>query len=125
MLGRYARVKILKAFKWLYPGMWVKRWILLSVFGIIMISMGFVTVLLEQTSKNRTFAGIIIILGIVAVITAIKRIIKSFVAVFMPQGDNELVDKIYQKRVLERGAKLPADVARALFPEFNEIPYAD
>ena len=86
--------------------MWVKRWILLTVIGIILISMGFVTVLLEQVNKNRTFAGIIIILGILAVITGIKRIVKSFVTVFLPQREDELVDKMYKKRVLAKGAKI-------------------
>ncbi len=99
-------MKILKAFKWLYPGMWVKRWILLSVFGIIMISMGFVMVLLEQHPKNKTFAGIIIILGIIAVITGIKRIIKSFITILLPQREDELVDKVYQKRILEKGPRI-------------------
>lgn len=99
-------MKILNIFKWLYPGMWVKRWILLTLFGIIMISMGFVTVLLEQTPKNKTFAGIIIIAGMLAVITGVKRIIKSFVTILMPQGGDELVDKIYQKRVLEKASKV-------------------
>jgi len=99
-------VKILKAFKWLYPGMWIKRWIMLTVFGIIMISMGFVMVLLEQSPKNKTFAGIIIILAALAVITGINRIIKSFVKVFLPQREGELVDKIYQARILEKGAKI-------------------
>ncbi len=99
-------MKILKAFKWLYPGMWVKRWILLGVFGIIMISMGFVMVILEQNPKNKTFAGIIIIVGILSVITGIKRIIKSFVTILLPQREGELVDKIYQQRILERGPKI-------------------
>ena len=99
-------MKILKAFKWLYPGMWVKRWILLTVFGVIMISMGFVMVLLEQHPKNKAAAGIIIILGILAVITGIKRIIKSLVTVFLPQSEDELVDKVYKKRVLEKGPKI-------------------
>lgn len=99
-------MRILKAFKWLYPGMWVKRWILLAVFGIIMISMGFVMVILEQSPKNKTFAGFIIILGIILVVTGIKRIIKSFVGVFSPGGNDELVDRIYQRRVLDRGPKV-------------------
>lgn len=86
--------------------MWVKRWILLSVFGIIMISMGFVMVLLEQSSRNKTYAAVIIIVGILAVVTGIKRIVKSFVAVFLPEGKDELVDRIYQKRVLDRGPRL-------------------
>jgi uncharacterized cofD-like protein len=99
-------MKILKAFKWLYPGMWVKRWILMAVFGIIMISMGFVMAILEQSSQSKTFAGIIIIVGILSVVTGIKRIIKSFVTVFLPQREEELVEKIYQKRILEKGVKL-------------------
>ena len=99
-------MKILKAFKWLYPGMWVKRWILLSVFGIIIISMGFVMVLLEQSPKNKTYAAFIIIAGMLGVITGIKRIIKSFVQVFLPEGRDELVDRVYQKRVLERGPRI-------------------
>lgn len=99
-------MKILKAFKWLYPGMWVKRWITLSVFGVIMISMGFVMVLMEPSARNKTFAAFVIIVGILAVVTGIKRIIKSFVTVFLPGESNELVDKIYQKRILEKGPKI-------------------
>jgi uncharacterized cofD-like protein len=99
-------VRILKAFKWLYPGMWVKRWILLSVFGIIMISMGFVVMLLEQNPKSKLYATIIILIGIVTVVTGIKRIIKSFVTVFLPEREGELVDRIYLKRVLERGPRI-------------------
>jgi uncharacterized cofD-like protein len=99
-------MKILKAFKWLYPGMWIKRWIMLVVFGIILISMGFVTVILEQNPANKTFAGIVIITGILAVVTGVKRIIKSFVAILLPSKDGELVDRIYQKRILERGPRI-------------------
>jgi len=86
--------------------MWVKRWILLSVFGIIMISMGFVVMLLEQNPKSKLYATIIIILGIVTVVTGIKRIIKSFITVFLPEREGELVDRVYLKRVLERGPRI-------------------
>jgi len=86
--------------------MWVKRWILLTVFGIIMISMGFVMTILEQNTKNKTFTGIVIIVGILAVITGIKRIVKSFVTIFLPDREGQLVDKMYQKRILERGPRL-------------------
>ena len=99
-------MKILRNFKWLYPGMWVKRWIMLTVFGVTMVSMGFVMVLLEQQPGNKIFASIIIIVGILAVVTGIKRIIKSFVTVFLPEREGEIVDKIYEKRVLEKGSKV-------------------
>src|SRR3990167_8169211 len=99
-------MKILRAFKWLYPGMWVKRWIMLSVFGIIMISMGFVVMLLEQNTGSKLYATVIIVIGIIAVVTGIKRIIKSFVTVFLPEREGELVDRVSLKRVLERGPRI-------------------
>ena len=99
-------MKILKAFKWLYPGMRVKRWTLLVVFGVIMVSMGFVMVISEQAPKNKTFAATIIIIGMLAIVTGIKRIIKSFVTILLPQGQDELVDKVYNKLILEKGPKV-------------------
>lgn len=95
-------MKILKAFKWLYPGMRVKRWSFLAIFGVIMVSMGFVMVISEQTSRNKTFAAVIIIVGIIGIITGIKRIIRSFVTVLLPR-EEELVDKVYKRLILEKG----------------------
>lgn len=99
-------MKILKAFKWLYPGMRVKRWSLLAVLGVILVSMGFVMVISEQAQKSKTFAAVIIIIGIIMIITGIKRIIKSFVTILLPQREDELVDKLYQKLILEKGPKV-------------------
>jgi len=93
--------------KWLYPGMLIKRWISLSVFGIILVSMGFVIVISERSSENRTIAGAIIVVGILCMVFAVKRILKSFVTVLVPQKtDNDLVEKIYVKRILEKGPKI-------------------
>jgi uncharacterized cofD-like protein len=86
--------------------MWVKRWIMLTVFGVIMVSMGFVMVLIEPQPRNKIYASVIIIVGILAVVTGIKRIIRSFVTVFLPEREEELVDKIYEKRVLEKGPRV-------------------
>jgi len=79
---------------------------MLVVFGIILISMGFVTVLLEQNPRNKTFAGVVIISGILCVITGVKRIIKSLVTILLPQKGDDLVDKVYKQRILERGPKI-------------------
>jgi uncharacterized cofD-like protein len=99
----------MKRLKWLYPGMLIKRWISLSVFGILMISMGFVIVIFERNPENKAIAGLIIILGILCVIVAVKRILKSFMTVLMPEPEmvkNTLVDRIYAKRILEKGPKI-------------------
>lgn len=96
----------MKKLKWLYPGMLVKRWIFLVVIGILFISMGFAIVIAEQISTNKTFVGIIILIGILFVITGVKRMVKSFIGVFMPERKSGLVDEVYAKRVLDKGPRI-------------------
>lgn len=90
-------------FKWLYPGMRVKRWILLCCFGVILCSMGFVLALNEA---QRTSGSLIVLLGSGLVAVSIRKIIKSVVTVLLPKRENELVNILYQKRYLERGARI-------------------
>ena len=72
-----------------------------------MISMGFALALMQDTSESRTWVGVVIIVGIASVYIGIKRIIKSFVTLFLPKGEEgDLVDLVYQKRYLERGPKI-------------------
>jgi uncharacterized cofD-like protein len=99
----------IKKLKWLYPGMLIKRWISLAVFGILMISMGFVIVIAERNPHNRAMAGMVIMLGIGSVIFAVKRILRSLMIAVSPDGENvnsDLVEKIYRKRILEKGPKV-------------------
>ena len=79
---------------------------MLAVFGVIMISMGFVMVILEQSPQSKTFAGVTIIVGILAVVSGIKRVIKSFVTIFLPKGSDGLVDRVYERRVLDKGPRI-------------------
>ncbi len=89
--------------KWLFPGMLVKRWVFLGVIGIIMVSMGTAIMISEDASASKTGASIVIILGIVIIITSVKRMIKSLLNVFMPQDKNkDLVNLVYAKRQLAR-----------------------
>jgi uncharacterized cofD-like protein len=90
-------------FKWLYPGMRVKRWILLCSFGIILCSMG---VVLTITEAQKTSGSLIVLLGAGIVGVSIRKIIKSVVTVLLPARENELVNIMYQKRYLERGPRL-------------------
>lgn len=92
-------------FKWLYPGMRVKRWVFLCCFGIILCSMGFVLTIVD----NQTTSGsLIVLLGVGVVAVSIRKIIKSVVTVILPQREGELVNIMYQKRYLERGPRIVA-----------------
>lgn len=92
-------------FKWLYPGMRVKRWVLLCCFGTILCSMGFV---LTITETQKTSGSLVVLLGAVLVAVSIRKIIKSVVTVLLPQRENELVNIMYQKRHLDRGPRIVA-----------------
>ncbi len=92
-------------FKWLYPGMRVKRWIVLCSLGIILSSMGFVLTIIED---QKTSGSLVVLLGVGLVAMSIRKIIKSVVTVLLPQRENELVNIMYQKRYLERGPKVVA-----------------
>lgn len=90
-------------FKWLYPGMRVKRWILLCVAGVIVCAMGFVL-----TVMNIKPAGgiICVVAGAAAVWVSIRKIIKSVVTVLLPQREHELVNIMFQKRHSIRGPRV-------------------
>ena len=96
----------MKRLKWLIPGMGVKRWVILLMLSVALISMGFVIIIIEKNPNTKAGAGLIIIVGIIGLIRAVKNVVKSVVAVFLPQRESELVDIIYQKRYLERGSNV-------------------
>ena len=96
----------MKRLKWLVPGMGVKRWLALLAMSVILISMGSVMMITRENPDTRAWSGVIIILGIVGLITSIKKVVKSVVAVFLPKRESELVDIVYQKRYLERGSNV-------------------
>jgi len=97
----------MKRLKWLYPGMLIKRWISLSIFGIVMVSMGFVIIIAERSPENKAIAGFVMVIGIMSMIYAVKKILKSFMTALVPQDvENTLVEKIYAKRILEKGPKI-------------------
>ncbi len=96
---------VLGLFKWLYPGMKVKRWVLLCAFGTLLCSMGFVLTIIDN---QKTSGSLVVLFGAALVVVSVRKIIKSVVTVLLPQREGELVNIMYQKRYLERGPKIVA-----------------
>ncbi len=98
----------MRMLKWLYPGMGVKRWIILSTLGIMLVVLGTIDSVNEFKNQSIPVIGILLVIfGIILIFTGIKRMVKSFVGIFMPvHKENELVDLIYKKRQLSRGPKI-------------------
>jgi len=108
----------------MYPGIKVKRWLLLFSMGVIIASMGLAIVFnykyvgnFEETifrmvylTTGRyyytvtTIVGIFIITsGLILMTLATKQIIASVISVLIPDGSERLIELIFQKRKLNRG----------------------
>ena len=102
-------------FKWLYPGIGVKRWITLCLLGLGLIAS--VALLAVKTiSKSSvllaSLAMAVLIFGIFLVYMAFKNMLRIFVRALMPpHRDDPLVDLVYQRRQsesLSRGPRVAA-----------------
>jgi uncharacterized cofD-like protein len=92
-------------FKWLYPGMKVKRWILSAIAGVLIF--GFGAVLVSHEYLFVRLSGYIwIVCGMFLIVLGVGKMIVSLLTLFLPQGERDLVNILYQKRLLERGPKI-------------------
>ncbi len=111
-------------FKWLAPGLLVKRWLLLSAGGVLLTSLGLaiwvkltpIFYLLDFTSQvlekiatilpSYISGPIAIICGLVLIFWGQTRTLGSITEVLKPGGDEELVDVLMAHRRLNRGPKI-------------------
>ena len=96
----------MRRLKWLYPGMKIKRWIITSGTGVLLVATGSMVWMLKKFPGSKIIGISIVILGSLIVIYGMKRMLKSFIAVFLPQREKELVDIMYHYRQLEKGPKV-------------------
>ncbi len=96
-------------FKWLYPGIGIKRWIGLSAFGVILLILGTAYLRNENFWLLKICDASIVFSGIIILILGIKRMMRSFITAFIPTSrDGEIVDILYQKKHLSRGPRVVA-----------------
>lgn len=111
-------------FKWLAPGLLVKRWLLLSASGVLLTSLGVaiwakltpIFYLIDITSRvlekitiiipNYVSGPIAISCGLILIFWGQTRTVSSITEVLKPQGDQELVDVLMDHRRLYRGPKI-------------------
>ncbi|MCM8783721.1 MAG: YvcK family protein [Candidatus Omnitrophica bacterium] len=99
---------IFRFFKWLYPGMRIKRWIFLCALGIFCVSIGSAKVVSQRDPLFILSGSLLLLLGIILLTLGIKYMVKSFINIILPEKDKELVDIVYQKRHLQKGPRIAA-----------------
>jgi uncharacterized cofD-like protein len=117
-------LRVSRWFKWLAPGLLVKRWLLLSAGGVLLTSLGLaiwikltpVFTLIQLVQNFLEFiteiipsyisGPLVIIFGILLILWGQTRTLGSITEVLMPEGDEELVDVLLNHRRLNRGPKI-------------------
>ena len=93
--------------KWFYPGIGIKRWVALSAFGVGLLILGTANLRSEEFWLIQFLDALVVISGILILILGIKRLMRSFIAVFVPSSKgHELIDILYQKKQLSRGPRI-------------------
>ena len=114
--------------RWLTPGIGIKRWLLLTFLGLLLLALGFAH-MLRQTFRDFEPGGpfeaiaaivtlqflpfalrgvLVVLAGVVLVGVGAYRVIRVVTDPLRPDADQPLVEVIYQKRFLARGPKIVA-----------------
>ncbi len=112
------------AWKWFVPGLGVKRWLVLLLFGITLLALGVAYLLVNfyreqavppvfyyitlQFIPRLARAALVGALGGSAVVLALVQLSRSLLAPFVRPGSEPVVETVYRHRQRERGLKVVA-----------------
>ncbi len=115
-----------RVLKLLYPGLGLKRWILVILLGLaffifgtaVLLNtkiIGYLMILAQNTSQiffNRPFSWLTAVVfmagGVVLVIVGSRRFLQSILFGYMPGHPNRVLEILYQQRRLKQGPKIVA-----------------
>lgn len=111
--------------RWLYPGMHIKRWLVLLISGVAVIGLGvaiFLRDLYRATNADtipivywltgawlepEVRAALVTILGVILVVVGMWGLMRSVLSPFVARG-NSVMEVLYTKRYLSRGPRIVA-----------------
>jgi uncharacterized cofD-like protein len=91
--------------KWFYPGMRVKRWLVMAVAGVFMFGIGSALLPVEGGLLLRLLSLVMLLTGLIWLAFGVGFILRSLLEVVSP-GQTDLVELVFQRRHLEKGPKL-------------------
>lgn len=116
--------RVSRWFQWLAPGLFVKRWLMLSVAGVLLAALG-IAIWTKRTPVFyiTRFIGdaldfitdwvpsyisgpMVILIGVLLVFLGQMRTLGAITEVLMPNGDEELIEVLTAHRRLQRGPKI-------------------
>ncbi|SHE69709.1 gluconeogenesis factor YvcK family protein [Clostridium fallax] len=104
----------MKLIDWLKPGIKVKRWILFSIFGILLIAFGFTELVMHRVYDlaYKVFYIFLNVTGILVLYVSVTEGMKSIIALInkgyikVSLNNEKIENLIYEKRLLVKGPKI-------------------
>jgi len=123
------RIKgLLSSLKWLYPGMRVKRWMLLIPVGLAFATAGIVLLAniriidalgtvgtkafqlfglrLDDPNTQMAMGLGLILLGLLLIFISLRQVVRSITSVVSPELHGNLADVVFQRRYLSQGQSI-------------------
>ena len=96
----------LQFLKWLYPGMRVKRWLVMAIGGILLFGMGAALLTAEGGLVLRLFSLLLLLGGLLGLCFGVALIVRLLLEVVTQGHAQDLVELVFQRRYLEKGPKI-------------------
>jgi uncharacterized cofD-like protein len=125
-MGKQTPKRVNRWFKWLSPGLFVKRWLLISLSGVLLTTFG-LAVWVKLTPVNRILeflsqfletitrlvpsyvsGPLAVLVGVFLLLWGQGRTVETITEALQPDGSEELVDRLRAHRRLHRGPKIVA-----------------
>lgn len=100
--------KFIKIIKWFYPGLRIKRWVVLLFLSLFFLIFSSIRLAHDTHLILKIFDTLVFGFSFIGFVAGMRSLIKSFFEAIYPGKNKELIDIIYEKRFLSKGPKIVA-----------------
>ncbi len=100
--------KFIKIIKWFYPGLRIKRWVVLLFLSLFFLIFSSVRLAHDTHLILKIFDSLLFVFSFIGFVAGMRLLIKSLFEAIYPGKNKEIIDVIYEKRFLSKGPKIVA-----------------
>jgi len=100
--------KFIKVIKWFYPGLRIKRWVILLFLSLFLLVFSAIRLAQDTYLIFKIFDSLLFIFSFIGFVAGMRFLIKSFFEAIYPGKNKEIIDVIYEKRFLSKGPRIVA-----------------
>lgn len=100
--------KFIKVIKWFYPGLRIKRWVILLFLSLFLLVFSAIKLAHDTNMIFKIFNSLLFVFSFIGFVAGMRFLIKSFFEAIYPGKNKEIIDVLYEKRFLSKGPRIVA-----------------